>query len=206
MEKVSSQFNSLIPAFDNDQIIYVRLCPQGIPSGRNHEDMLSEVRKEAYLMRFNKNEKSNYEKSFEDEDDEQEEISASSIAGPEAWSNWYPQERLAWVMYGVPSENPTEHWNIPISNGPTDAAPHYYTDANGVRSSKCPPRRTVQEEKVTMDSIVKKQRSTDLSMRAKRITLQDEKLEMIRSARDLTVIERLSKNADTDEKKVSYKS
>ena len=77
---------SLIHAQDNDEIFHVRLCPQGIPSGRKHEDMLSEVRKEAYSMRFSKNDKSSSEKCFEDEDEEQDETLTSSIAGPEAWS------------------------------------------------------------------------------------------------------------------------
>ena len=56
-----------------------------------------------------------------------------------------------------------------------------------------------------MDSIVKKQKTTELTMRAKQISLQDEELEMTRSARDLAVINRLPKTADTQEKKVSLK-
>jgi hypothetical protein len=120
--------------------------------------------------------------------------------GPEAWTNWYPQEWVAWVMYGVPSENPTEHWvNMPVSNGPTEVE-HYYTDSKGNKSSK---GRTNQREKVTMDSIVTKQKSSELTIRARQIVLQDEELEMTRSARDLSVIERLAKNADTEEKKVN---
>jgi hypothetical protein len=169
--------------------------------------MLSEVRKEAFSMRFNKSEKSlTTTTAIDDEDEEQDEaVSSSTIAGPEAWSNWFPQEWVAWVMYGVPSENPSEHWvNMPISNGPTEVE-HYFTDSKGNKSSKRPPGRTNQREKVTMESIVTKQKSSELSIRAQQIVLQDEELEMTRSARDLAVIERLSKNADTEEKKVSYK-
>ena len=162
-------------------------------------DMLAEVRRDAFSMRFSKNDKSN-EKDQGDDEDDQDEV----IVGPEAWSNWYPQEWVAWVLYGVPSENPTTHWvTMPISNGPTDV-PHYITDKNGIKASKRPPGRTNQREKVTMDSIVSKQKSTELTMRAKQISLQDEELEMTRSARDLAVIEKLTRNADTDEKRVSY--
>jgi hypothetical protein len=162
--------------------------------------MLSEVRKEAYLLRFKGSEKT---KNNEDEDDEHDEGTTTTIAGPEAWRNWYPQEWVGWVMFGPPADKPTAHWvNMPISSGPTDV-PGYYLDSKGVKAAKRPPGRTSQRERVTMDSIVKKQRTTELTMRAKQISLQDEELEMTRSARDLAVIERLTKNADTQEKKVS---
>jgi hypothetical protein len=166
--------------------------------------MLAEVRKEAFAMRFNKTEKSSTTATnADDEEEEQDETTSSTIMGPEAWTNWYPQEWVAWVMYGVPSENPTEHWvNMPFSNGPTEVE-HYYTDSKGNKSSKRPPGRTNQREKVIMDSIVTKQKSSELTIRARQIVLQDEELEMTRSARDLAVIERLAKNADTEEKKVS---
>jgi hypothetical protein len=166
--------------------------------------MLAEVRKEAFAMRFNKTEKSSTTATnADDEEEEQDETTSSTIMGPEAWTNWYPQEWVAWVMNGVPSENPTEHWvNMPVSNGPTEVE-HYYTDSKGNKSSKRPPGRTNQREKVTMDSIVTKQKSSELTIRARQIVLQDEELEMTRSARDLAVIERLAKNADTEEKKVS---
>lgn len=162
----------LVYASNNDRIFYgIRLCPQGIPSGRSQEDMLSEVRKEAFSMRFNKSEKSlTTTTAIDDEDEEQDEaVSSSTIAGPEAWSNWFPQEWVAWVMYGVPSENPSEHWvNMPISNGPTEVE-HYFTDSKGNKSSKRPPGRTNQREKVTMESIVTKQKSSELSIRAQQI-------------------------------------
>lgn len=209
MEKVKSLLTSFSISyiFDNESLFNrIRLCPQGIPSGRTTEDMLAEVRKEAFSMRFEKTEKPNANTSIaDDEEDELDESSASStIIGPEAWANWYPQEWVGWVMFGVPSENPSEHWvNMPISNGPTEVE-HYFTDTKGNKSSKRPPGRTNQREKVTMESVVTKQKSNELSMKAQQILLQDEELEMTRSARDLVVIERLSKNADTDEKKVSY--
>ena len=65
----------------------------------------------------------------------------------ETWKSWYPQEWVGWVMYGVPSENPTEPWvNQPISDGPTDVDT-YFTDEKGMKSSKRPPGRTNQREK-----------------------------------------------------------
>ena len=53
----------------------------------------------------------------------------------------------------------------------------------------------------TLDCLFRCSRTVHLG--AKQISLQDEELEMTRSARDLAVIERLTKNADTQEKKVS---
>jgi hypothetical protein len=69
--------------------------------------MLAEVRKEAFAKRFHKTEKSSTTAaSADDEEEEQDETASSTIMGPEAWTNWCPQEWVAWVMYGVPSENP----------------------------------------------------------------------------------------------------
>lgn len=93
--------------------------------------MLNEVRKEAFNLRKNKAQ-SNADEEDEDDNDE----SAPSLA--EEWSTWYPQEWIGWIMYGTPSENPTEHWvNQPSSNGPTDV--EHYVDDKGLRSSKNPP-------------------------------------------------------------------
>ena len=55
-------------------------------------------------------------------------------------------------MYGVSSKKLTEHWvNQPISDGPTEVD-HYVTDETGLRSSRRPPGRTSQREKVTMET------------------------------------------------------
>ena len=96
--------------------------------------MLNEVRKEAFSLRKTKSTSSNEE---EDEEDNEENISIT-----EKWTSWYPQEWIGWVVFGVPSENPTEHWvNQPSKNGPTDV--EHYVDDNGMRSSKNPPDRRI---------------------------------------------------------------
>ena len=49
-------------------------------------------------------------------------------------------------MYGVPSENPTDHWvHQPPSEGPTDTE-HSFTDDKGKRVSKKLPGRTHQRD------------------------------------------------------------
>lgn len=92
--------------------------------------MLNEVRKEAFSLRKTKSTSSNEE---EEEEDNEENISLT-----EEWTSWYPQEWIGWVMYGAPSENPTEHWvHQPTSKGPTNV--EQYVDGNGLKSSKKPP-------------------------------------------------------------------
>jgi hypothetical protein len=153
--------NNRLPIFD-------RLCPQGgIPSGKTREDILSEVRKEAYAMRFLQGDKQNVD---EDDDAEEEQSSNVTTVG-EAWKLWYPQEWVGWVMYGVSSEHPTEHWvNQPMSDGPTEVE-HYFTDNKGNKSSRRPPGRTNQREKVTMESVVSKQNSDTNTLRAQHFTV-----------------------------------
>jgi Ni2+-binding GTPase involved in maturation of urease and hydrogenase len=61
--------NIRLPIFD-------RLCPQGgISSGKTREDILSEVRKEAYAMRFLQGDKQTV-----DDDDRAEEDQSSNLA------------------------------------------------------------------------------------------------------------------------------
>ena len=98
--------------------------------------MLNEVRKEAFLKKHEKT------KTLcdDEEDGDNEETSSPSLG--EEWTSRYPQEWIGWVMYGTPSENPTEHWvNQPCSNGPTNAG--HYVDDNGMKSSKNPPGRRI---------------------------------------------------------------
>lgn len=99
-------------------LIFVRFCPQGLPSGRSTDDMLLEVRKEAYNMKYLKTDKCNTSTNVPDDDDEDAEEPASISS--DASSDWFPQEWIGWTMYGVSSDHPTEHWvNQPISDGPT---------------------------------------------------------------------------------------
>ncbi len=167
--------------------------------------MLGEVRKEAFTTRYQKSEKSSSTNNVLDDDEEDADEPSSISSGlsiSEAWTTWYPQEWIGWVMYGVSSEKPTEHWvNQPISDGPTESD-NYVTDENGLKSSRRPPGRTSQREKVTMESSVAKQNSDANSMRAQHLLQVDEELEMNRSARDLQVIDNLSRTATTEAQKV----
>jgi hypothetical protein len=106
-------------------------------------------------------------------------------------------------MYGVPSENPTEHWvNQPISDGPTDVDT-YFPDEKGMKSSKRRPGRTNQREKVSMESVQSKQSSDANTLRAHYLKQVAEEMEATNSARDLYVIENLRRNAKTEEAKVN---
>ena len=72
-------------------LIFVRFCPQGVPSGRSREDMFSEVRKEAYNTRYLKSDKSNSSSNVPDDDEEDAEEPSSITSGisSDAWSIWY---------------------------------------------------------------------------------------------------------------------
>ena len=179
------------------------MCPQGIPSGRNQEDMLNEVRKEAFNLRKTST------KDDEEEEDEEEEAQPSTdtngdtttIVGAEKWETWYPLEWIGWVMYGVPSENPTEHWvNQPTSSGPTDVE-HYYTDEAGKRMSKKPPGRNVQRDRENNESITTKTTTDGNTMMSQRIVQMDQELAIASSAHQLQIMDRLQKNAVTIEEK-----
>jgi hypothetical protein len=48
--------------------------------------------------------------------------SSKVIKSKEDWENWYPMEWLAWITYGVPSSEPSEHWVCEnVSEGPKSA-------------------------------------------------------------------------------------
>lgn len=180
-----------------------RFCPQGIPSGKNKEDMLNEVRKEAFSMR--KTKKTEKEGGEEEEDDDEEtqlpegSHEISSIVGSEKWETWYPMEWIGWVMYGTPSENPTTHWvNQPTSSGPTDVD-HYYTDEAGKRVSKKPPGRNVQRQREQTDTINTKTVADGNTMLSQRIVQMNAELAIASSAHQLQIIDRLQKNAKTAE-------
>jgi hypothetical protein len=130
--------------------------------------MLTEVRKEAFAKRFNRGDKvSNASSDVIDDEDEVE--GGGNVTIVETWKSWYPQEWVGWVIYGVPSENLTEHWvNQPISDGPTDVDT-YFTDEKGMKSSKRRPGRTNQREKASMESVQSKQSSDTNALRAQHL-------------------------------------
>lgn len=180
--------------------IWFRFCPQGIPSGKNQEDVLAEVRKEAFNA---KKSRSTAGGGDGDEEEEAEELSALSEGTcpvlTEDWEEWYPQEWIGWVMYGVPSELPTEHWvNQPTSEGPTDTE-HFITDESGKRVSKKPPGRNHQRDRETTDSVVNKTTSDSNTMMSHRLIQVDQELLIAKSSHNLRIIELMMKNANTDE-------
>ena len=85
-----------------------------------------EVRKEAFHARKSR------ATSKEEDADEPSSISEGTLpALVEECETRYPQEWVGWIMYGVPSENPTEHWvHQPTSEGHTDTE-HFLTDEKG---------------------------------------------------------------------------
>ena len=105
-----------------------------------------EIRKEAFNARKSR---ATSKEGDEDEEDADEPSSISEGTLPalvEEWESWYPQEWVGWIMYGVPSENPTDHWvHQPTSEGPTDTE-HFFTDDKGKRVSKKPAGRTHQRD------------------------------------------------------------
>jgi hypothetical protein len=182
--------------FDINEIFRCRFCPQGIPSGKNQEDMLNEVRKEAFSMR-----KTSKKDEEEDDEDEESNRDSTSIVVAEKWETWYPLEWIGWVMYGVRSENPTEHWvNQPTSSGPTDVE-HYYTDEAGKKMSTKPPGRNVQRDRENTESIVTKTAAAGNTMMSQRIVQMDQELAIASSAHQLQIMDRLQQNAVTTEEK-----
>ena len=165
---------------------------------------MAEVRKEAFNTRFQKTDKVTSLLSSPDEEEVEEPYpSATNLTITEVWQSWYPQEWIGWVMYGVSSDNPTEHWvNQPNSSGPT-VSDTYIFDDKGSKVSKRPGGRTVQREKATMESVVAKQSSDTNSMQAHHLLQVDLELECTMSARDLMLIKDLEKRAYTQEEKVS---
>lgn len=67
-------------------IFYIRFCPKGaIPSRKNHQDVLNEVRMAAFALRKSK-------AKLDEEDEQDEQVTATSLSVTEEWESWYPQE------------------------------------------------------------------------------------------------------------------
>jgi hypothetical protein len=181
----------------------IRFCPQGVPSGKNREDMLSEVRKEAYAARFNsgKLDISTAEETNE-RNDETSSSSTTLIVSNETWNDWYPQEWIAWVLYGPSSENPTEYWvTQPPSEGPTEVDT-YYTDEKGQRGTKRPPGRNSQREKVVEEKSVSKLTIEANTLRAQQALLNNAEIGIQIRMDDRASLDLIRRFASTDEEKV----
>ena len=137
-----------------------------------------------------------------DEDEEEEAEEAADGTLPvltEEWEQWFPQEWIGWVIWGVPSESPTEHWvNQPSSEGPTDTE-NFITDDNGKRVSKKPPGRNHQREREATDSTATKTTSNNNTMMSHRLIQVDQELQIANSSHNLRIIELLKLNASTEE-------
>jgi hypothetical protein len=181
----------------------IRFCPQGVPPGKNREDMLSEVRKEANAARFNsgKLDTSTAEETNE-RNDETSSSSSTLIISNETWNDWYPQEWIAWVLYGPSSENPTEYWvTQPPSEGPTEVDT-YYTDEKGQRGTKRPPGRNSQREKVVEEKSVSKLTIEANTLRAQQALLNNAEIGIQIRLDDRASLDLIRRFASTDEEKV----
>lgn len=136
----------------------------------------------------------------EDEEEEAEEAAEGTIPVlTEEWEQWFPQEWIGWVLWGVPSESPTEHWvNQPTSDGPTDTE-SFITDENGKRMSKKPPGRNHQRDREATDSMATKTTSNNNTMMSHRLIQVDQELQIANSSHNLRIIELLRMNATTEE-------
>lgn len=164
--------------------------------------MLSEIRKEAFMSRKTKSTSTPAE--VEDEEDADEPSSISDGTCPvlsEDWELWYPQEWVGWIIYGLPSDSPTEHWvNQPISEGPTDTD-HFITDNQGKRVSKKPPGRSLQRHRESSDSTVTRTTVDNNTMMSQRLIQVENELEIANSSHNFRIIELLQRNAVTDDEK-----
>lgn len=186
-----------------------RLTPQGIPSGRKLDDILDEVRKEAFTMRG---------KSANEDISEERDLSALTSASTSASSSstsassssslihtdtyllWFPTEWLAWTLYGPPSDNPSSHWvNEPISEGPSVDALEYVDSG---RSSEKPAGRVSQREKVTDTKASSKVVVDSNTLKAARIQHQAMGLSIQVDVNDRTLLEIMLTHAVTTEEKV----
>ena len=166
--------------------------------------MLNEVRKEAFESRFVKTEKSSTSMNVaEDEDDDVDNSRVSTIFGGTVWSSWFPPEWIGWVMYGISSENPSEHWVTQTISDDLTEVEHFNSDDIQTKSSLKPPGSFNQTDKVTVESVNTKEISYADTLRAQSLLLMKEELEIIRSKRDLEVIMNLRRLAQTEEQVVS---
>ena len=160
-----------------------------------------EVRKEAFNAR--KSRATSTEENEDEEDaDEPSSISEGTLpALVEEWESWYPQEWVGWIMYGVPSENPTDHWvHQPTSEGPTDSE-HFFTDEKGKRVSKKPAGRSHQRDVESVATAVTKISADSNTMMSHRLLQVDQELQIASSSHNLRIIQLLQSNATSEEEK-----
>jgi hypothetical protein len=173
-------------------IFYIRFCPKGaIPSGKNHQDMLNEVRKAAFALRKSK-------AKLDEEDEQDEQVPATSISVAEQWETWYPQEWIGWVRFGIPSDHPNEYWvNQPVSDGPSED-PNYLVDEKGVRKNKKPHGRSVQRAEEAQSQSATKVKSDNNSILSHHVLQVEEELRISSSTHDICVVDLYTRNAVTD--------
>lgn len=169
--------------------------------------MLSEVRKEAYLVRgksatedLNEENESSYSKLPATSTTSSS--STSSIIMTDDWVQWYPTEWIAWTQYGPASDNPSSHWvNEPISDGPVR---EFVDGVSGSKSSKKPTGRVNQREKFIVDKASTKLVADANSLKSTQILHAATELQIQVRLDDRNAIELMMKFAETEEDKVSY--
>lgn len=177
-------------------MFYIRFCPKGaIPSGKNHTDMLNEVRKAAFAQRKSR-------AKIDEEDDHEEQNSAFLPAVSEDWENWYPQEWIGWVRFGVPSDHPNEYWvNQPVSDGPSEVE-NYLVDDKGVRKNKKPHGRSEQRNQEVQSVSANKIKSDNNTLLSHHVSQVEEEIRISSSAHDLNFINMYTLNAVSEEEKI----
>lgn len=185
----------------------------GIPSGKTEEDVLAEVRKEAYSLRG----KSANDDPIDDADDPLNsstsslttssakstaaQQSSSSVANistsatikaQDDWEKWYPMEWVAWITYGPPSGQASDLWvTEAISDGPKT-----------IEIKKKPVGR-VDQRKLEVDiKASTKVQSDSNTLKSNQIILQQTEIAIAARHDDLLQIRLQLQYSVTDEEKV----
>ena len=178
----------------------------GIPSGRTLEDVVNEVRKQAFYLKG----KSVNDDPLDDLEDPlntsisslttssaKNTTSSSSssqvIHGKEDWEKWFPMEWVAWNVFGPPSSDPCSHWvSENVSEGPKSFA-----------ERKKPAGRVDQRKKeIELKTVIKTSTDTNSLLSINTLLAQNE-LSISSRQDDLMQLNLMAQYARTQEERVS---
>jgi hypothetical protein len=164
-----------------------------LPSGKNTDDILNEVRKAAFALRKNK---SNNIEEEEEENSNMENNNNNTLMISEEWESWYPQEWLGWCRYGVPCDYPTPYWvTASIADGPVDDVAPFVDDGKSKKKSNS---RATQRER-EMSSISETRQSNDKNTILAHHSFQvDEELRINSTNHDIKLIQMIKDRAKSD--------
>lgn len=193
----------------------------GIPSGKTEEDVLAEVRREAFSLRG----KSANDDPTDDVDDPLnssktslttnssqsnawptssssssstssaiKNSTSSTIKPKDDWEKWYPMEWVAWITYGPPSGEASDLWvTEAISDGP-----------KFIELKKKPVGRVDQRKQEIDLKATTKVQSDSNTLKSTQIILQQSECAISMRQDDLLQIRLQLEYATTDEEKVLY--